>query len=243
MAKQIEPTESIENYLQHKLGISQSLASAFLKAVTEWISIKLRRRENAILPYIGKITLKVTPKAKRMHYSPGKTLQNRINEELSKESLFLASLNAIRIKLGLQQDKENKKQLNKIEEELRTSRRIEIKDPRDAPRYSLIYYYQRGYPHRESWTHPTTHKSYAWETMHSSLCLIKKTSWFDYRLFLTTLVRIDDRRYLLNRWKMTKTDYKRVLHQSLDAVLMLLEFPEMSESELDFILEADRFKL
>lgn len=245
MTKEIEPADSVENYLQHKLGISQSLANAFLRAVTEFISLKLRRREQAILPYIGKIFLKITPKAKKMHFYPGQSLKNRINEELAKESTFLASLFALRAKRGIQQNKDNKEQIKKIEEELRTERKIQLKDQRDCLRYNLIYYLQRHYPHQASWEHPVTHKNYQWEDIHKALCLIKRSSGRDYRVLLTTLIRIDDRRYILKRWGLTKALYHKRLQQSLDAILMLLEFPEMSQGELDSILgdSEDKFKL
>lgn len=239
----IEPSDSIEHYLQHKLGVSHSLASAFLKALTEWISIKLRRRQVALLPYIGKFTLKVTPKSKRAHYEPGQTLKLRIREELSKESLFLASLTALRSKLNIQRDKENKKHIPKLEEELRTERRVVIKDERDILRFNLIYYFQRHYPHRADWKHPTTNKLYSWEQMHGLLTLFKNASWRDYKILLTAFIRIDDRRYLLKRWKMPRIEYKQSLQRSLDAMIMLLEFPEMTSEELTSILEAEKFKV
>lgn len=243
MSNQIEPSDSVENYLQHKLGVSQSMAGAILRAITEWISLKLRRREPAIMPYIGKIVLGITSQRKRLKYYPGKTLQNRINAELYKESSFLIAIKEIRQKLGLQLQKEAEVVIE-LEEELRTERKPKVKDQQDVLRYKLIYYFQRHYPHKLDWQHPVTHKNYPWQTIYNNLYIIKKSSWRDYRILLTTLVRIDDRRYLLKRWKMTKTEYNNCLQRALDALLMLLEFPELSDTEVTSILESDkRFKL
>lgn len=243
MAKEIDPAETIENYLQHKLGVSHSLANAFLRALTEWISLKLRRRQVALLPYIGKFTLKVTSKAKRAHYEAGQTLKLRIREELNKESLFLASLSELRSKLNIQQDKVNKKHIPELEEELRTERRVVIKDERDIVRFNLVYYFQRHYPYRADWKHPITNKTYSWDYLQKLLAMVKKTSWRDYRILLTAFIRIDDRRYLLKQWHMTRSEYKRSLRQSLDTLIMLLEVPEMTESELAAMLETEKFKV
>lgn len=243
MSKQAEPVDTIEGYLQHRLGISHLVTNAFLKAVTEWISIKLRKREVAVLPYIGKITLKITPKCKKLNYTPGISLRNRIDSELGKESFFKLSLDSIKEKLGLTQYKVNQQVQEELEEELRTDRRVIIKNEQDLLRHNMLYYYQRHYPHSMDWIHPVTKKRYSWQDMSGALALIKTYSWKDYRLLLTTLLSIGYRRKLLLKWKLSKSDYYRSLYKSLDSILMLLECPKLSSDELRSILETDYFRI
>ena len=230
-------TATIQDYLEHRLGISKRNTNAFFRAMGEYMLLQLSRRTSLFINNIGEFTLDTKHKRWRIKYSPSRTLSNKIDKEQVESKRYINVVKAMKRDINVDWYELAEDNSDKLKEALRYEYAdLRITNNRDYLRYSLIAYMQRSYPHHSKWRHPLTNKVYSWDEMNIAVKLIKELAPSDYKILLTVWVSIANRRLLCQRWRMKTRDYWAALQDLTDMFLMLLELPALDAEEIRDIL-------
>lgn len=218
------------DYFEHRLGADTPTVNTFLKTLTEYIALKTSSGAEANVKMLGSF------KHKEGQYTVSFECTRSLRI-LMQDCLEAKPLRKKNLKNEFDRQREAKNLNDKIIGTIRGSVDSDRRNNSlDQVRLSLVQYLQYNYALDYRWAHPFTNRHFKAEEVRTAAMIIRKLNERDYALLLTLWSGIDVRRSLLEKWGYDKKQYWQHLERVLDAILVLLTAPRLSEQQILSIL-------
>lgn len=232
----------IAEYIAQRVGLTPQQATQVVFALSEFIVISLIKRLKIVLPHIGTIRVQDNRSRTTIKFAPTDKLFNWLKQSFigyKPESIeLLPALSRVGIN---NKEKIIKKEKEKIEEqELDNLPDLYLEDV-SLVRLGFLVYLQQQFPYSLAWVNPISKKEHSAQEVRDVLALVySEVCPEDFASLYLLWVGCNKRRELAVFEGYTPELLKRSWGRAVDAILVILEFREISPTLVKDLLTRPR---